>query len=74
MSIWRRIKNLFSNFAPSRIDFEDAQRGTDWTELDSGVDSLTDSDLGGEMPCFNLHPDRANKSDPQIPAVYRKGN
>lgn len=69
MSIWSRIKSLFiPRAALSRIDFEDAMRGSDWAELDS----LPDSDLGGEMPGFNLHPDRLDYSDPKTPAIYRK--
>lgn len=69
MSIWSRIKSLFAPLSTTeRIDLEDAMRGSDWTELDS----LPDSDLGGEMPCFNIHPDRLDYSDPKTPAIYRK--
>jgi hypothetical protein len=68
VSIWSRIKSLFASPCYSRIDYEDAQRGTDFDELDS----VPASDLGGEMPCFNIHPDRLDYSDPKTPALYRK--
>jgi len=66
--IWSRIKELFLTPCTGMIDYEDAMRGTDFDELDS----LPDSDLGAETPCFNIHPERLDYRSQETPALYRK--
>lgn len=64
MRFLSRIKALFTlRSALSNIDFEDAQRGSDWTDLDS---------YPSEANAMRVHTDRLDYSDTETPALYRK--